>query len=249
MLKNRSAAIATMTRARNQNEAELLYCALSSLARLGVRIFVTDDPTSVPEFTQAMKKLPNVRLQQGGHSLAQRIKWSLRRAMRHADFVIYTEPDKKDFFEKGIEALLHQAQGDEAVLTIAARDESSLATFPDGQRWTESSFAELANRLLGPLPDLLYGPLAFQTRSVGELIEQAPEDVGWGWRTYVVARCALAKLKIASYSTYLPCPHQQSGEDGKNDRVYRLQQLIENIRGLRLALMDSSFDGDNALDI
>jgi hypothetical protein len=215
--------------------------------RLGVPIFVTDDPASVPDFTEAMKKLPNVRLQRGGHSLAQRIKWSLRRAMRDAEFVVYTEPDKKDFFEKGIEALLHQ--GNEAALTIAARDESSLATFPEGQRWTEASFAEVANRFLGPLPDLLYGPLAFKTRSVGELIEQAPEDVGWGWRTYVVARCAIAKLKIATYSAYLPCPQQQSGEDGKSDRVYRLQQLIENIRGLRLALMDSSFDGATGLDI
>jgi hypothetical protein len=249
VLKNRPAAIATMTRARNQNEADLLYIALSSLTRLGVPIFITDDPTSVPEFTQAMKELPNVRLQRGGHSLAQRIKWSLRRAMRVAEFVIYTEPDKKEFFENGIEALLRQTECNEAALTIAARDESSLATFPEGQRWTEASFAELANRFLGPVPDLLYGPLAFHTRSVGDLIEQAPEDVGWGWRTYVVARCAIAKLKIASYSTYFPCPHQQSGEDENSDRVYRLQQLIESIRGLRLALMDSLSDEINTLDI
>jgi hypothetical protein len=229
-----------MTRARSEAEAALLLSSIESLARLQRPIFITDDPVSLPGFTKQLCGLPGVHVRQGGQSLAQRVKWAIQRAFEHHELVIYTEPDKKHFFQDGMARLIEQAESDRGPgVVLPARDRASFQTFPPAQRWTEQCFAELARKYLADLPDPLYGPFAMRREAVREFIQLAHDDLGWGWRIYVLARCALAGRGIRVEEGYFPCPAKQTEENGWGDRAYRLEQLAQNVNGLRAALLDS----------
>ncbi len=122
---------------------------------------------------------------------------------------------------------------------MAARDGQSFATFPVGQQCTEAAFNSLASFFQGPLPDQLYGPLVLDADAVSAFIAHAPDDLGWGWRTYVIARAARAQLTVSAIVGQFPCPLAQRIEDDEGSRLYRLQQLSQNIDGLRLGLRDA----------
>ena len=232
-------AFITMTRARSEAEAALLLSSVETLAGLGQPVFITDDPVSLPGFTKQLCSLPGVKVRQGGQSLAQRVKWAVQRAFEQHELVIYTEPDKKHFFQHGMARLIEEADTDRGPgIILPARDRASFLTFPLAQRWTEQCFAELARKYLADLPDPLYGPFTMRREPVREFVQSAHDDLGWGWRIYVLARCALAGRGIRAEEGYFPCP-EQAEENGWGDRAYRLEQLAQNVNGLRAALLDS----------
>jgi hypothetical protein len=179
-------------------------------------------------------------VQAEGNTLVQQVRWSLTRAASEYERVVYTEPDKRDFFRKGLDGLVRRACDSELPI-VAARDDASFATYPTGMRSTESAFNQLAARLLdSPLTDLLYGPIALPAAAIGEYLPDVPDDLAWGWRTYVLARSIRANRPVASYTGPFPCPADQASEDLTDHRAYRLQQLGQNVEGLRLAILAST---------
>ena len=230
-------AVATMTRASTEREAEALSRSLVVLDGLRIPVFVAD-AGSVPDLVSAVKRMPNVEFEIEGRNLVQQVKGSVHRAMAcGAEIVVYTEPDKQDFFTKHLLTFAGQALSGEATITIAARDAVSLATFPSGQRQIEGMFRELAALFLGPVPDLLFGPLALRSQFAAQ-IATIPDDLGWGWRPYLIARAVRAGYHPAIYEGHFPCPDDQMGEDDPLSRRYRLRQFLENIRGLYAGLTD-----------
>ena len=153
--------------------------------------------------------------------------------------ILYTEPDKKEFFKSGVIRFLETIGRHEAVaVCVASRDQESFATFPPGQQTAEGAFNTLASNALGLTLDLLYGPLILDLELIATYLDQVPDDLGWGWRTYVIARSILAGKKVASFVGPFCCPLEQRTEKSR-DRIYRLVQLEQNVKGLRLAIEHS----------
>lgn len=243
----RSVAVATVTRARNADESAFLLTSLEELSKLGIPLFIAD-AGSVPDFLQGLYGLPNVQLRLEGSNLVQQVKGSVRRAIAAGHQVIlYTEPDKKEFFQRGALDCVAEALRSNADVCVAARDEQSFATFPGGQQRAETSFNQLASYFLEPLPDLLYGPLVLDVDAVAQYIEEAPDDLGWGWRTYLIARAARTQHKIVPFVGAFSCPVDQRQEDDEGARLYRLRQLSQNIDGLRLGLSDALLESDQTI--
>ena len=124
----------------------------------------------------------------------------------------------------------------DAAVMVASRDDASFRTFPHGQQETERHFNELVSFFLGLAGDTLYGPLVLNSRLSAPYCRELTPDMGWGWRPYVLARCVLAGHGIAFHSGAFECPADQRGEDDSATRAYRLQQLAQNIIGLRAGL-------------
>jgi hypothetical protein len=228
-----------MTVAPADGEAAVLAAAIEQLGHSGLPIFAAD-AGSIAAFTNRVRDLPQLELWLEGATLVQQIKACFRRVLAAGHrVVLYTEPDKKHFFESGIAAFLQQANGCHGgAVCIAARDEESFATFPPGQQSAERAFNSLAKDALGIGPDLLYGPLLFDLTLAAAYLDQVPDDLGWGWRTYVIARCVLAEKPVSSVVGSFPCPLEQRKESSR-DRAYRLTQLQQNVEGLRLAIEHS----------
>jgi hypothetical protein len=228
--------IATITRARNNREESLLLDALSSLGKIGVPVFVGDGG-SRREFVERLSDIPGFEVARTAGGLVAQVKTALRFAVASGTpRVIYTEPDKRHFFEAGLPRFLERVQQHEdADIVIASRDQASFDTFPAGQRRTEQLFNELGAGF-GLTGDLLYGPLALRSARIAQYIAEMPDDLGWGWRPYVMARCLIDGGIIASHEAFYPCPNGQRGEDDGAARLYRLEQLSQNVRGLHLGL-------------
>ena len=139
----------------------------------------------------------------------------------------------------GLPPFVRQAGSLNAAVVIAARDAGALATFPQGQRRMEAMFRELCALFLGSVPDVLYGPLALRPDLVTPFIDAAPDDLGWGWRPYVIARAIRAGLPVSVHEGRFPCPPEQQAEDDAAARIYRLRQFHDNVRGLQQALLDA----------
>jgi hypothetical protein len=234
-------AFVTMTWARTEPEARLLLASLTVLSGYGASVFVTDGG-SPPDFVSCIRSLPHVALGEDRGGLVSQVSHSLRRAAASdAELLVYTEPDKQDFFRTGIEALITEARTHpDAALTIASRDECSMATFPAGQRRIEQLFNQLAGDLLGWAGDLLYGPFVMTRRTANEYLPLLRSDLGWGWRTYLTTRCVREAKRVIHHSGHFPYSSAPSTEDDEQDLLYRLEQFMQNVRGLRDGLRDTS---------
>ena len=238
----RATTIATVTRARTDAEASALGAALETLGRLGLPIFAADGG-SVAAFRDRTRRVPQLEVWREGSTLVQQIRACFRRILQMDHrVVLYTEPDKAAFFESGAQSFLDASNACRAsAVCIAARDRKSFATFPPGQQFTERAFNDRASHILGLSADLLYGPLVLDLPLAASYLDQVPDDLGWGWRTYVIGRCALAGKPVSSIVGPFCCPLDQRTETD-DDRRYRLTQLRQNVEGLRLAMEHSRCD-------
>jgi hypothetical protein len=234
----KATAIATMTAARSDQEADVLGTAIVQLGQLGMPIFAAD-ASSIAAFSDRIRRVSQLDFWQEGTTLVQQIKACFRHVLKTDHrVVLYTEPDKKEFFESGARLFLKETGGCQAAVCIAARDRESFATFPLAQRSAERAFNDVASNALGIATDMLYGPLVLDLELAATYLDQVPDDLGWGWRTYVIARCVLAGKQVASVAGPFCCPLEQRTENSR-DRAYRLTQLKQNVEGLRLALEHS----------
>src|SRR4051795_12093492 len=93
----------TITRAETAGQAALLERALRRLA--DGRIVAVADRGSTDAFLAALDALPGVtRVPADGGGLVGQIKGSLQFALKSgAASILYTEPDKEEFFARGLE--------------------------------------------------------------------------------------------------------------------------------------------------
>lgn len=230
--------IATITLARNDAETERLSRAITALAAHALPIIAADGG-STGDFIASLRRIPDLTFypfEPGpGPRLLTQVKTALNAAAAlKPRYILYTEPDKQWFFEHRLQSFVAQglAAGPLGV-GIAARDEASFRTYPAFQQYTESVTARLSAEVLGQTGDILYGPLLLDPALV-RYVTALTEDVGWGWRPFVMAVAQRLGLAVRHFTLDLPCPPEQRDEDDKKARLYRMEQLAQNARGLAL---------------
>ena len=210
--------------------------ALEELSRSRLRVAVADGGS--PEaFLDAINRLPGVEVRREvrGGLLAQ-VRASLEVALGWGvPRVLYTEPDKHEFFGRHLRAFLERAgQYRDASLIVAARSAASFATYPPIQQRVETMVNDLCADVTGVPTDYSYGPFLCAAMAVPEL-SRLPADIGWGWRPYVFARIAGRSGEIRAIEGDFACPPSQR-DDTPAERAHRLRQLSQNARGLSEAI-------------
>src|SRR5581483_3477203 len=221
---------------RDPSEAPLVRRALERLTATGAKVAVSDGG-SLPEFAEFLRKLPALSLvPPDAPGLVGQVRASLREAARaQKPFVMYTEPDKDEFFEMRLAEFVADAPEDDDVgVVLASRDRESFATFPPFQRHTESVFNATTASLLGAEGDYCYGPCLIRS-SLTQYLERVPDTVGWGWRPFLFATAHRLGYRLVHTTRWHPCPVEQRVEHDA-DRLHRLRQLRQNVDGLLLAL-------------
>lgn len=232
--------IATITLARSPSEEALLYESLGSLSRHGIPTLVADGG-SREEFTRRIAGIPGIDLAPKIPTRAPRLVSQVQTALAEAArgdcrYILYTEPDKKWFFENRMsDFLATPAEHEGAGMIIASRDVASFGTFPEGQQLTERVTNELCEGVLGIRGDFFYGPLLLHRDLVPQVLEIS-EEIGWGWRPFAMVVTRKMGLPVVCWEADLPCPEEERGEDDPKSRAYRMEQLAQNARGLALGI-------------
>jgi len=234
-MDEKDVALATMTWARDEAEERLLRESLTLLAGLGRSVYVTDGGSGAA-FTDFLRVLPHVTLCEP----AERGLWAqVRRSLAAAEgagrrFILYTEPDKRDFFRGGLGEFLSEApDGEEVGVVLASRSESSFSTFPEFQRRTEEAINRCCAEVVGRPFEFSYGPFLLNRALVPRLTGVAG-DLGWGWRPYAFGTASRLGYRVESLVRELPCPPEQR-EDSPRERLYRMRQLTQGVEGLLLS--------------
>jgi hypothetical protein len=228
-------SIATMTWARSAGEERLLRESLPSLAGLGVPVFATDGGSG-EGFLGFMRRLPNFHLVESeGTGPWPQVRRSLRAAQESgAGFIFYTEPDKADFFRAGLREFFSEGAADAgAGVVLASRSPEAFSTFPEFQRAAESSMNRCCEEVTGRPGDYSYGPFLIN-REILPSLYMAGDDVGWGWRHYAFGVSSRVGYRVEHLLKGSPCPAGQR-EEGAADRIYRMRQLSDGLRGLLLS--------------
>jgi hypothetical protein len=230
-------AVATLTWARDAAEERLLRESLTLLAGFGAPVFVTDGGSG-GAFVDFLRALPNCRVFEAGTpGVWPQARTSIGAAAdtTAARFILYTEPDKREFFRESLRDFISEATADEDVgVVLASRSAESFATFPEFQRHTETAINRCCAEVLGVEADFTYGPFLLNRALVPHL-KRAEAGIGWGWRPYAFAAARAHGYRILRVEGSLPCPLEQR-EDGKAERLYRVKQLGQNIQGLVASL-------------
>ena len=221
--------IATISWARNEDEERTLREALSKLASLGLPVFITDGGSS-ESFRTFLGTLANFTV------LEAKGLWPQAKSSIHAakeaggEFILYTEPDKLEFFTDHLPRLLKQPIDNTLGVLLASRSANGFATFPSFQQMTETAINNCCKEIIGKDIDYCYGPFLFNKRLIGYL-DALDDNCGWGWRPFVFAIAQRMGLRVESFEGDFNCPADQR-EDNKGERIYRMKQLTQNINGL-----------------
>ena len=229
-------AVATMTWARDAAESELLRASLAELAALGMPVAAADGGSGA-EFVEGARALRNFRvLEVEKPGVVAQTTLSLRAAAEEGrPYILYTESDKGWFFRERLAEFVAAAPAGAGVgVVLAARSPASFETYPASQRYCESVINRLCAETTGAEADYSYGPLIV-ARELLPCLEHVGADVGWGWRHFLFGAAHRLGYRVVTWIADLPCPEAQR-EDTPAERLHRMRQLSENVRGLALAL-------------
>lgn len=224
--------IATLSLVRSEAEETLLKAALSQLSSLNVPVFVTDGG-SPPPFIRFLHRLPNFTVL---HATAKGVFAQARSSLTEAaktgkPFIFYTEPDKENFFKTGLTDVIKAVEAESNLgIVMASRNKEGFATFPAFQQMTETAISHCCGEVVGVRADYCYGPFLLRKELV-EHLSGVQEDIGWGWRPFVFNKAHRLGYKVAAFEGPFLCPEAQRKDDAA-ERIYRMKQLEQNIRGL-----------------
>src|SRR3954465_13426045 len=148
-------SIATMTWARDEEEEKLLRSALPLLAALDVDVHITDGGSG-EGFLAFLKSFPQFKVWPATEKgLWAQVKNSLDYAFKEAKpFILYTEPDKFDFFRDALPAFVERAQATERTgVVMASRSPLGFASFPAFQQMTETAINKCCDEITGMSAD------------------------------------------------------------------------------------------------
>jgi hypothetical protein len=225
-------AIATITLARKAEEQSLLLSGLRALAASSLPVFVTDGGSD-PGFLQQARAVEGVTFCDPARALWPQTRRSLQAAHRAgARWILYTEPDKLDFFRENLAAFIGSIRVDErSGVVLVSRDAQKQASFPAFQQYTESVINRCCAELTGRSLDYSYGPFLLASSIVPRIVPPN-EDIGWGWRPFTFGIAHRLGLRIEQVLAASPCPADQRADV---ERVYRMQQLAQSVEGLVLS--------------
>lgn len=230
-----SITIATITLARNEEEERALTEALQQLALLNLPVVIADGG-SLPSFLQFINNVPQFTvLPHKVSGVWAQAKASVEAAFATtASFILYTEPDKTAFFKTGLLKMLRAVEVTETTgIIMASRSTKGFATFSSFQQMTETTINNCCAEVIGKDLDYCYGPFLFNRKLVPYL-NAVKEDISWGWRPYMFGMAHRSGYAVDAYKGEFVCPPMQH-EDDLKERIYRMKQLEQNIRGLVLS--------------
>ena len=231
-MKREDVSVATMTWARDAAEEAVLRESLPRLASLGVPVYVTDGGSGAA-FINFLRALPNFLLcdppRRGPWEQARQSLLAARASGRRV--VLYTEPDKTDFFRRALPEFVSAAPAEKDVgVVLASRSESSFKTFPEFQRRTEEAINLCCAEVVGAHFDFSYGPFLLNGALV-HVLDSAPRELAWGWRPYAFGTARRLGYRVESIVKDSPCPPAQR-EDNPRERLLRIRQLAQSVEGL-----------------
>jgi hypothetical protein len=226
-----------MSWARNPAEEELFRKSVTSLAKLGNAMFLTDKGSS-ESFTSFLENIRNLTLLPPQAGLWNQVKSSLLGAYQSKKkYIFYTEPDKLLFFTRYLANMLDEITVTEKTgIVVASRTQKAFSTFPEFQQKTETCINHCCAEVTGQEFDFVYGPFLIN-REIIPFLTNLPEDIGWGWRPFAFNIAKRLGNKIESYSGDFVCPEDQR-KDNEAERIYRIKQLNQNIDGLLLSVSE-----------
>lgn len=231
-MNNAKLSIATIALARNEQEEQTLRQSLEALATLAIPVFVTDGGSSA-SFVSFLNSLPHFHVFSAKGLWPQAKKSLTEAAGSGAKAIFYTEPDKLHFFQQHLPAMLAEKEITETTgVILASRSASGYASFPQFQQMTEQTINQCCREVIGTDADYCYGPFLFSSQLVPALAF-LPENIGWGWRPALFATAHRKGLVVDSFTGDFFCPPDQQVDDAK-ERIYRMKQLTQNIKGLVL---------------
>jgi hypothetical protein len=221
--------IATISWARNEDEEKTLSDSLTRLAGIGLPVYITDGDS-----TEGLKRFldgcANFTVLQA-KGLWPQAKTSINAAQQSgAGFILYSEPDKLDFFSNHLSILLQQTVDDTTGVLLASRSTRGFSTFPSFQQMTETAINQCCKEVIGKDTDYCYGPFLFNAKLIPYL-DALDDNCGWGWRPFVFAIAHRLGLKVEAFEGDFYCPEDQRRDD-EGERIYRMKQLTQNINGL-----------------
>ena len=228
----------TITLAKDHIEAAHLAKCLKVAAQHSAHIVVGDAAHGL-NMQEYLTGVPNVFVHRTGGD-RQTLVGQLMTAICNLpapspSFVLYSEPDKLEFFERQLPRFASALSlEDEIGIVLMARDDAQFSTFPSAMQLTESLTNTLVASFIGTPGDYCYGPMLIRTELLEVLdIDKDAQTLGWGWRFLVMGYARKKGLRIKHIPFAAPCPFEQRGE--KSD-LYRLQQMSQNVEGLRRGL-------------
>lgn len=227
---------ATITLAREPSEGELLQRSITALTRIGQPVFVCDGGSG-DEFLRFLRALPGVTVvAPSARGLVGQVRAAtLAASGAQPDFVLYTEPDKLEFFDQHLPGFIAHAPLDtNPGVVLAARSPAALETFPPMQQYTEAAINKLCGDFLRVEGDYSFGPFLVRNDLV-PYVNAIKEDIGWGWRHFLFAVTHRLKFPLTHITEDFLCPEDQRHED-ERERLHRVRQLGQNINGLLAGL-------------
>jgi hypothetical protein len=224
-------AVATITRVRGRDEERTVKQSLRTLEATGIPVAASDGG-SPNRFVDWLRHPPNLTLAARGDTLVRQVRASIAEAHKTGrPFILYTEPDKRDFFARGLADFIERASIARSIgIQLAARSKSALTTFPPFQRLAEASASELCGRTIGADTDYFYGPFLVR-RELARLVFSASDDLGWGWRPFLFVTASRLGHRVVGIQGHYECPRDQRSEQDR-DKEHRLRQFTDNVRGL-----------------
>ena len=211
----------------------LLLEALEVLGSFGLPVFATDGGSS-GDFVASARTLRGIHFCDG----VARGLWPQTRASLHAalasgaQYVLYTEPDKVQFFRTNLAAVLNEAELDERTgVLVVARAPHVLRTFPDFQQYTESVINRCCAEVIGAELDYSYGPFVLRSSLIAHVAPPS-DDIGWGWRPYAFATAHRQGFSVRQTLQAAGCPPEQRHD---SEHIHRMEQLAQSVRGLAAA--------------
>jgi hypothetical protein len=235
MTTSKQLSIATICWARNEEEEEQLRTSLHLLSQLNIPVFITDGGSG-DSFKEFVQSLANITLLEAtGKGVQAQARNSVKAAYASdTSLILYTEPDKAAFFQTGLPLLLDGFQpARDFGIQLAARSAAGFASFPPFQQMTETTINNCCTEVTGKPLDYTYGPFLLK-RELVPFLDHLKEDVGWGWRPYLFILAHRSGLSVKASVSDFYCPPDQR-EDDAGERIYRMRQLEQNIRGIVLA--------------
>jgi glycosyltransferase involved in cell wall biosynthesis len=237
--------VATITFDRgHKDEANKIIKTMKSLRSLGYDVVAVDSGSSA-ETVQKMKELGVDVRQQAEKGVGSAIKESVQRAyQKGADIIVYMEGDKY-MFGKHLKKVIEPVASGRAAISIPSRDWKSYKVMPMPQLVTEGIGIALESIAAGKYADYIFGPRAFTRDIAPMLIEYKGKD--WGALHYGITKAARLGHKVERVSVSTTYPMEDVGKEklrrggglGWKKELkparYRLQQLRQNIRGIRAA--------------
>jgi hypothetical protein len=233
-------AVATITRVRGRDEERTVKQSLRTLLATGIPVAASDGG-SPKGFGDWLRRQPNLTLATRGDSLVRQVQASVAEAHKtRRPFILYAEPDKRDFFAGGLADFVERASiADSIGIQLAARSKSALMTFPPFQRLAEASASELCRRTIGADTDYFYGPFLVR-RELARLVFSASVDLAWGWRPFLFVTASRLGHRVVGIPGDYQCPRDQRSEHDR-DKEHRLRQFTDNVRGLVDAVVKRRF--------